>query len=138
LRRKLLASDGSAFTLLTNRISKLADKSLAYPALAAHGRALTGYWDNLAVVIEGLRAIGAPHALDNATLFLNAFGHGVIAWLLLDQTLCAIDKQSSCIQALAAETDGFFAHDLVQARAWLEIVACEAQSGRAIAEDIFA
>jgi len=138
LRRKLLASDGSAIALLTSRIYALADRALGYPEWAGQGRALIGFWTELCSVVEGLRAIGAPHVLDNATLFLNAFGHGVIAWLLLDQTLCAVDKGSPCMAALAAKTEGFFAHDLVQATAWLDIVARDAQAGRVIAEDIFA
>ncbi|MBO9713284.1 acyl-CoA dehydrogenase [Sphingomonas sp.] len=84
--RKIVA-DGSGLTVLGLRMLKTAEAARGVPGLEAHAAALSAAWRGVTDTIDALRAADRGHVLDNATPFLHAFGHVVLAWLWLDQAL---------------------------------------------------
>jgi alkylation response protein AidB-like acyl-CoA dehydrogenase len=90
LGRKIL-SDGAGLPVLDQAILRTAEAAGAVPELEGHARALSGAWRSVVATIEVLRGGERRAALDNATSFLWAFGHVVVAWLWLDQAVAAQD-----------------------------------------------
>jgi alkylation response protein AidB-like acyl-CoA dehydrogenase len=89
--RKILR-DRAGLAVLDRRITAtIAQVQVqAVAGLAPHAAALAEAWRETSTAIAALRD-GAPGAaLDNATDFLRAFGHVVVAWLWLDQAIAAI------------------------------------------------
>ena len=123
LGRKILLSDGQSLALLREKIAATAGQADAAPDWQDEACDLLAYWDEIAAAIDGLRAVAGPAAYDDATLFLRAFGHGVVAWLWLDQALAGASHGNPVLRdGLAYACRHFFASELPQARAWLAIV----------------
>ena len=120
LRRKILLSDGAALALLQARIDDTAHA--ADGALAVHAAALTAFWRQVGTVIDGLREVDPARAFDDATVFLRAFGHGVVAWLWLDQAIHAAAMPATPLRIGVVEACRFFFEtELPQASAWLGV-----------------
>ncbi|HYF28102.1 MAG TPA: acyl-CoA dehydrogenase [Baekduia sp.] len=62
-------------------------------------------------------------ALANATLFLEAFGHLVVAWLWLEQVLAAGDRHDDFYDGKRHTARFFFTHELPRVRAGLDLLA---------------
>lgn len=123
LRRKILLSDARATGILRARIDATAKRAETVLPLAGAVQAISAYWEHVSQVIERLRRADLPAACDDATLFLRAFGHGVIGWLLLDIALASYDAgQSDRAESSAYSCRFFVEMELPQARAWLDIV----------------
>jgi alkylation response protein AidB-like acyl-CoA dehydrogenase len=90
LGRKIL-SDGAGLPVLDQAILRTAEAAGAVPELEGHARALSRAWRSVVATVEILRSGERRAALDNATSFLWAFGHVVVAWLWLDQAVAARD-----------------------------------------------
>ena len=72
-------------------------------------------------------------------MFLRGFGHGVVAWLWLDQTVTGASQPDGTLrEGLAYGCRYFFESELPQAHAWLSIVAQHSDIVRAIPEEAFA
>lgn len=131
LRRKLLLSDGKAFELLLGRIRATAQAASGDDRLSPMAGELLSYWDRVKSLIGRGRAV-EPGLIAEATMLLRAFGHGVVAWLWLDQAVVATrrptkrDTQHACAF--------FFRTELPQALGWLTIVEQAADSSPAIPE----
>ena len=123
LGRKILRADGEAMAVLQRRIEATA--AAAPDALSAHAQDLRRFWRRAQEVIEALRSADPSAAYDDATLFLRAFGHGVVAWLWLDQAraLEALSAQARAGKISACRY--FFHQELPQAERWLDIVAAQ-------------
>ena len=78
---------------LAARIEATVVRGRAMQELAPQAGALAEWLPRLARTVEALGTIAAREGLEaalaNASLFLDAFGHVVVAWLWLDQALCA-------------------------------------------------
>jgi butyryl-CoA dehydrogenase len=75
-------------------------------SLRAHASALLEAWLEIAAVVEKLMTIDDEAvALRNATPFLSAFGHAVVAWLWLDQ---AVEAASALQAGTVTERDTLF------------------------------
>ena len=85
-------------------------------------------------MIEQLRRAEGTRALDDATLFLRAFGHGVVAWLWLELAL----TDGAAAEGRWFACRFFFEAELPQARTWLDIVAGQSVLARSIPEEAFA
>ena len=118
LGRKLLR-DSAGWAELRRRVGATVAAARDDKALAPFAVTLADVWEHVAMRLERLRAVKEPaEAFDNATPFLSAFGHAVIAWLWLelalvqaeDQTLTAA-KQRTCRY--------FFGHEVPKIAAWL-------------------
>ena len=129
LGRKILRSDGQGMAVLQRRIDATIAK--VPPDLKPHADALGRFWSRAVEVIASLRAVDPAGVFDDATLFLKAFGHGVVAWLWLDQ---------ACVSEAAAKRSAlryFFHQELPQAERWLDIVAAQDGVVRATASEEF-
>ncbi|MEZ5649783.1 MAG: acyl-CoA dehydrogenase [Burkholderiaceae bacterium] len=85
LRRKLRADDGRAFALWGERVEASCQAAAADPALAGYVPSLRAALQRLREVAEAAwRAPTPAESLANATPYMQAFGHTVIAWILLD------------------------------------------------------
>lgn len=138
LGRKLLFSDGRSLALLRERIADTVKRAEANEALAAFAAALTTYWDAVEAVIGGLHGRG-PESFDDATMFLRAFGHGVIAWLWLDQAVTsAALPETAYRSSIGYACQFFFESELPQAHSWLAIVAQHSTLVRSMPDKAFA
>lgn len=124
LGRKLLQADGRGLLLLRQRIDETVQAALATGSWKREAEALSGYWDRVEAVIEGLRPLlDESRSFDDATMFLRAFGHGVIAWLWLDMVLAAHAAGTGRIATGLDHACRFFiVAELPQAHAWLSLV----------------
>ena len=139
LRRKLLLSNGQSFALLRGRIDATIARAQHQATLALFGSLLTDYWSRVEMILEGLKRRENVAALDDATMFLRGFGHGVVAWLWLDQTVTGASQPDGTLrEGLAYGCRYFFESELPQAHAWLSIVAQHSDIVRAIPEEAFA
>ena len=92
LGRKLLGDGGKAFGLLSARVEATLAAARQHSALASLADILAARWDKLgpAILAAGKTArTDLDLALANAYLLLDAMGHAVVAWLWLDQAVCA-------------------------------------------------
>ena len=76
-------------------------------------------------------------ALANATPYLQAFGHVVLAWTWLDVALAARRIGGPAGEGRLAATRYFFAYELPKIDAWLAVVAAREDVCRTMSEDSF-
>lgn len=142
LGRKVLIDGGAAMKLLAGRVNATIGRAMAEPALAAFGNELAGALQQLGRATKAAWATGQPEeALANATPYLQAFGHVVIAWVWLDVALCAQARAGRMDEALRqgslAACRYFFRHDLPLVAAWLKVVETRDDTCRTMHEDWF-
>jgi len=92
LGRKLLGDGGKAFGLLSARVETTLAAARHDSALAPLADILSARWDKLGPAIQAAGKAARTDldlALANAYLLLDAMGHAVVAWLWLDQAVCA-------------------------------------------------
>ncbi len=122
LGRKVLLDGGSGFAALLERMrATVAAVSGAQPALAG---ALASRVDRLEHVTREVWASADPAtALANATVYLEAAGDIVVAWLLVDQVR-ALAARSDAFATAKLQTASFFVdHILPRVDAQLDLVA---------------
>ena len=69
-------------------------------------------------------ATGVPEeALANATPYLQAFGHTVLAWMWLDVALATTQREDGQAQGKRAAMRYFFAYEVPKIGAWLSVVS---------------
>jgi alkylation response protein AidB-like acyl-CoA dehydrogenase len=129
LGRKIIKDGGVALGLLAERIARTIDRAMTHASLAAEATALATAWGEIGGTAGRLAGGGEdPHLLDNATPYLSAFGHGVLAWLWLEQALVAVaatpahDEDAAFYQGKLAACRFFFATELPKTGPWLRIV----------------
>jgi len=131
LGRKVQMHDGAAVAILREEIQNTID------AAASH-KALTGQCTKLEAALsqmeETVKIVAACEdkalALANATIFLDAAGHIVIAWMWLKQAIAASDglangsaADAAFYQGKLAATQFFFRYELPKACAGLALVS---------------
>lgn len=92
LGRKVVMQDGAAFRLLGERVRDTAQRAAATgdAVLGEQAQALGAAAQRLAKVTTTLWSAGSPEVtLANASVYLEAFGHVVMAWIWLEQALVA-------------------------------------------------
>ncbi len=143
LGRKVLIENGAGLKLLAARVAATVQRALAAPALAAHGQPLTDALSQLQKATEDAWSTGVPEeALANATPYLQAFGHVVLAWIWLEVALAsqrAIDTQGGGDlhrgHLMAARY--FFHYELPKISAWLAVVETRDPTCREMADAWF-
>jgi butyryl-CoA dehydrogenase len=129
LGRKVVMNDGLAFKLLSKRMSSTQEAAAAVVPLAPHARQLSMALQALQSATRAAWINGKPEeALANATPYLQAFGHVVLAWLWLDVALTCQRRLDSSPDDAAmlgklAAMRYFFAYELPKVDAWLLAVA---------------
>lgn len=122
LGRKVVMNGGSALLVLAARINRTIESALQDPTLAEQANALAAALARLGRATKNAWASGVPEeALANATPYLQAFGHTVLAWLWLDLSLSAAGP-SDFAQGKRAAARYFYAYELPKIDAWLGVV----------------
>ena len=130
LGRKVVMQGGAGLALLASKVGATIARARAVPALAEHADALTAALKHLGAATQAAWSTGSPdEALANATPYLQAFGHTVLAWIWLDVALCAQPKlanagtdHTALIQGKLAACTYFFRYELPRIAAWLKVV----------------
>ncbi len=130
LGRKVVQDGGAGLKLLASRISETIQRAGDVHGLAEHGNALASALQRLGNATKAAWATGEPEeALANATPYLQAFGHTMIAWMWLELALAArstLDAASTAAdfcQGQLAAARYFFHYELPKIDAWLNVVA---------------
>ena len=133
LGRKVLMHDGAAFKLLAARMRRTAERAEAEDTLRAPARQLRMALQVLESATRAAWMEATPEqALANATPYLQAFGHVVLAWLWLDVGLACEARLSAApadagtlapLQGRLAAMRYFYAFELPKTDAWLLPVA---------------
>ncbi len=90
LGRKVVMQDGEALGLLGQQVQATIVRARTLPALAGHAQALAEALRRVSEVTHALHAVGDINkTLANASAYLEAFGHTVLAWIWLEQALAA-------------------------------------------------
>ncbi|MDI1302687.1 MAG: acyl-CoA dehydrogenase [bacterium] len=112
LGRKVVMQQGAALALLAATIRQTLERAAAVPVLAAHAGALALVLQRMGAVTATLWSAGdIQKTLANASVYLEAFGHMVLAWIWLEQALLA---------AAAPADDGFYQGKLAACRYFFE------------------
>ncbi|HXD04584.1 MAG TPA: acyl-CoA dehydrogenase [Burkholderiaceae bacterium] len=143
LGRKVVMEGGRGLKLLASRIGDTAQRAGQAPGLAAHANALAAALQSVGAAARSAWATGVPEeALANATPFMQAFGHMVLAWMWLELALVAHRELASAAPAQAgflrgklAAADYFFHYELPKIDAWLKVVATRDATCREVDPD---
>lgn len=131
LGRKVQMHDGAAVAILREEIQDSIDSAADYPALAEHCVKLETALSQMEDTVQTVAACADKSlALANATIFLDAAGHIVIAWMWLKQAVAASNGVASgnsadndFYQGKLAATRFFFRYELPKASAGLALVS---------------
>jgi butyryl-CoA dehydrogenase len=129
LGRKVTMHGGKGMILLGARVSRTAAHARSVPRLAEHADALERAWSHAVSAARAAWSTGsAEAALANATPYLQAFGHTVVAWLWLDVARCAARDaprgahDADSAQGTLAACRFFYRYELPRVAAWLRVV----------------
>lgn len=131
LGRKVSMAEGAALEILRAEMLATIDSANEYSELSAHCQKLK---DAFALIDQTIAAVAKEKdpslALANATIFLDAMGHVVIAWMWLKQAVAAHKGQAQDNSNDAAFYSGkiaacnfFFRYELPKIEANLDLVA---------------
>ena len=149
LGRKVVMQGGAGLELLAAKIgatiARAQQCSANAPALAEHATALALASKQLGSATRAAWATGNPdEALANATPYLQAFGHTVLAWIWLDVALCAQPKlgggstdEEALLHGKLAACAYFFRYELPKVVAWLKVVETRDPTCRTMDETWF-
>jgi hypothetical protein len=114
LGRKVVEGDGAALRALGDRIRATTRAATAAGGDAAtYAAQLDRVWDDVLRVTGALWATGDPvPALANASLYLEALGHVVVAWLWLEQLLAVGGSSGAFYDGKRAAARFFYAFEL--------------------------
>ncbi|MCF8200033.1 MAG: acyl-CoA dehydrogenase, partial [Sulfuritalea sp.] len=132
LGRKALMNNGAAMKLFAAEVQKSIGEAGNDEALAVYAAELGTALEDVATTLRVLAPVLATNptlALANAVLFLEAFGHTVIAWIWLRQALAAQRglQQGAAIDAAfyrgkLAACRWFYRWELPKTRQWHELL----------------
>jgi len=132
LGRKVVMNGGAGLELLATRMQATIERAGHVEGLALHANALAAALQQLGAATKAAWATGVPEeALANATPYLQAFGHVVLAWLWLDVALASADPGRRAAMRF------FFAYELPKIGAWLAVVAGREAVCRDMQDDWF-
>ena len=142
LGRKVVMDGGAGLKLLAATVERTIASAGAMPALIDHAAALAVALDKLTLATRAAWSTGLPEeALANATPYLQAFGHVVLAWVWLDVARKAL---AGPLRADAGFVPGklqachyFFDYELPKIDAWLAVVASRNPTCREMRDDWF-
>jgi alkylation response protein AidB-like acyl-CoA dehydrogenase len=114
LGRKVVAGQGAGLGLLTGRMRATAKVARELPGeLSAYAASLEQAVEQVESTTLALWEQGDPElALANATLYLEAFGHLVVAWLWLEQLVAVGERESAFHAGKRAAAAYFFRFEL--------------------------
>jgi butyryl-CoA dehydrogenase len=124
LGRKVVMQDGAGLTLLAERINQTIDKALESDDTAAYANDLRLAVQRLVDVTATLWAAGdVSTTLANSTIYLEAAGHIVVAWIWLEQLIAASDHQGDFYDGKRAAAQYFYAYELPKVGPQFDLLA---------------
>ncbi len=124
LGRKVTMEGGAGLKLLATRMSHSIERAGQVSGLAEPANALAAALQKLGAATKAAWATGnAEEALANATPYLQAFGHVVLAWIWLDVALAISNANTPLRPGKLAAMRFFYAYELPKIDAWLGVVA---------------
>lgn len=122
LGRKVRLDSGARLVALARRVRATA--ALAERAgFEVEGAALADAWRRVESATATAWSTDDPRdALPNATQYLRAFGHVVVAWVWLEVAVCAAAGTHAEAPGKVAAMKYFFAFELPKVAAWLEVI----------------
>jgi len=137
LGRKVLMDDGAALRVLRARITDTARRAAADAELAEYAAALQRAWERIEDTVRAAWAAGdAASALANAVPYMQAFGHGVIAWLWMDVAVASAGGDAASVGRRQA-CRYFFRYELPKIDAWLAVVRTRDRTCADMPEEAF-
>ena len=140
LGRKAVVQGGAGLKLLAYRVDATITRAMAMPRLAGHANVLARALQRLGAATRSAWATAVPEdALANATPYLQAFGHTVLAWLWLDIGAALVEHGASDAAATGrlAALDYFMRFELPKTEAWLRVVETRDRTCVDVPEDAF-
>lgn len=131
LGRKVRMDDGAAFNVLSARIGRTIERGSRIAELAARAASLADAIGRIRSATDAAWESSNPEeALANATPYLQAFGHVVIAWIWLDAGIAAHDALHGGTSSVDEHhlrgklqcVRYFFDYELPKIGAWLGVV----------------
>jgi hypothetical protein len=127
LGRKVLGDGGRGLAALAARIEATLRRAAAEPALAPLAREIAALLPDVHAAVDTVSALAARNDIDlalaNASLFLDALGQLVVAWLWLDIALAARRDGSPLHDGLRRAAAYFIEWELPPKRHALKLVA---------------
>ena len=142
LGRKVVMDGGKGLAALAGRINETIERALVLPGLAGHANALAGALKAIGNATKAAWATGVPEeALANATPYLQAFGHTVLAWIWLDVAITAEERlagrDDDQLRGKLAACRYFFHYELPKINAWLKVVESRDDTCRSMNDNFF-
>src|SRR4051794_13834925 len=120
LGRKVVMNGGAGLALLATTIGETLDRAGDEPAAAQLRAAL----DRVVEVTATLWSTGDPEvALANSSIYLEAVGHVVIAWIWLEQLLAARAGEGDFYEGKRQAAQYFFRYELPKVGPQLDLLA---------------
>ena len=133
LGRKVLMNGGAGLLLLGSRVRATIERAAQVTELADSGRELSEALHKVAEATQAAWSTGVPEeALANATPYMQAFGHVVLAWLWLDVALAASGREDALGWGKRAAQRHLFAHE-----PWLGVVRTRESVCRTMQQEWF-
>ncbi|HET7794315.1 MAG TPA: acyl-CoA dehydrogenase, partial [Rhizobacter sp.] len=133
LGRKVVMQQGAALELLGREIAATVKDASEYETLSAHADALTIAWSNVTQTVKALAPLlkeKGELALANSIVFLEAFGHTVVAWQWLRQALVATRALKNAQGHSNSDSEVAFYRGKLHTSAWFfdwELPRCKPQ-----------
>jgi butyryl-CoA dehydrogenase len=129
--RKVRMADGAALKALAVEITSTIKSASAHSGLAGYCQELGASMQQVQTTLEAVSKSNDPSlALANATIFLDAMGHVVIAWMWLKQAVAATQglangtaSDKAFYQGKLAACRFFYRYELPKASAKFDLVA---------------
>ena len=125
LGRKVLGGGGAALVALAARIEETVARATDLGGEpATHAAALKAMVDRLGEVTMTLAGLGDPErTMANATVYLEAAGHVVVAWMWLEQLVAVGEKEGDFYDGKRAAARYFFRWELPKVAPLLDLLA---------------
>jgi butyryl-CoA dehydrogenase len=124
LGRKVVMQDGAGLTLLAERINQTVEVARKADGTAAYANDLADALQRLVDVTATLWAAGdAATTLANSTIYLEAAGHVVVAWMWLEQLIAASDHRGDFYDGKRAAGQYFYAYELPKVGPQFDLLA---------------
>ncbi len=124
LGRKVVMQGGAGLRLLALKVGATVEAAGQLAGLAAPAKALAAALQRVDAATQAAWSTKVPEeALANATPYLQAFGHFVLAWLWLDVARVGYGSNSPLTPGKLAAMHYFYAYELPKIDAWLNVVA---------------
>lgn len=137
--RKLVRDGGAAAAVLGAKIQATCEAAFAEPRLSVQANQLRDAWSRFSTVVDGLVSADREKAIWHATEMLAAFGHIVVAWMLLDQTALVLrsGRDPRLVESKLLACRFFFESELPRVARSLDIVAAGSETFATMSADLF-